>query len=170
MRRLAGALAVGLLVVAGCSATGGDGGGLGSPASSVAAGAAKTGVAMPFNWVDGKGQVTIHSMKWVTKGATANDSPPENGSYLVMDVSVEATSGSISVNPLYVVGVDQEGHTYDALSGSLGGFKPKLDSSELAAGKKRRGLVALDMPRAAGSSVEYQSPLGDTLVEWKVPA
>lgn len=171
MRRLVGAIAVAGVLLAGCSSTGttGSSGGNAAAPTSAAVPAASLGKPATFEWMDDSaGQITIHTMKWQKKGKGNYAPAPENGAYLVMDVTVESTKGTVSPNPLYFAAIDKDGRKYDGL-GSMSGWEPSLDSSDLAAGKKRRGYIAIDMPQAAGT-IEFQAPLGETLIEWKLPA
>jgi len=147
--------------------------GPGAPATvqlTVAAGdqALAIGATADFSWgSQGKGTATVYTAENKDQANETFIGPPKNGRFVLLDVGVTATEGTISANPLYWEAVDAQGQSYGAELGSAG-YSPQLDSGDLAAGSTSRGYVAFDVP-AGPLTVDLTEPLGGVLASWSIP-
>ena len=126
------------------------------------------GTPVPFVWSNyptrAEGVATLHSATWDT-------TPPEfgtlkNGASLILDVTIEATVGTVNANPLYWQARDAEGRVYDyAFTSSK---DPGLAAGDVVAGSKSRGFVTIDAPQVP-VTVELVPVLGSTVASWSVP-
>lgn len=146
----------------------GDAGAVASSSASVpsAETVPPVGSSVPFTWSrSGEGIATVNTAEWTTEAPNQFSGPPKNGAYLVLDVTVEATEGTISANPLYWQAKDVEGHTYDYAFTSV--KDPGLATGELPAGEKSRGFVAIDSPQLA-VTVQLVNPGQQVVASWAV--
>ena len=126
------------------------------------------GAAAEFEWgSQGAGTATVYSAENKDQAGDSFAGPPKNGRYLLLDVDVTATEGTVSANPLYWEAADAQGRSYDVELGSAG-YSPQLDSGDLAAGSTSRGYVVFDVP-AGPVTVDLTEPLGGVLASWSVP-
>lgn len=112
--------------------------------------------------------VTLDSITTVAKGGPPLDTKPESGTFVILDVSFEGKSGSYPVNPLYFHLVKPDGTDVDQTDGSaiFASPEPDLGSSDLQAGQKVSGKVALDAKLDAGSKIVLLDPLDKVIGEW----
>ena len=126
------------------------------------------GATAGFSWgSQGKGTATVYTAEDKSEANETFIGPPKNGRYVLLDVGVTATEGTISANPLYWKAVDAQGHSYGAELGSAG-YAPQLDSGDLPTGSTSRGYVAFDAP-VGPLTVDLTDPLGGVLASWSVP-
>jgi hypothetical protein len=141
-----------------------------APTEAAADAIPPVGSSIPFTWSafgdDDQGTATVNTAEWTTE-ADEFGGLPDNGAYLILDVTVEATKGSVSVNPLYWSAKDAEGRTYK--SGFTSGKDPALDSGDIPAGQKSRGFVAIDAPQVP-LTVQLSSMGSGAVASWAVPA
>lgn len=101
-------------------------------------------VGKPFTMDLGNGDVariTILSAVRKTSVNTQFSSPAENGSYLLLDVLWETTSGETSSNPFYFSAKDANGRKADQ---NLF-VDDQLGSGKILPGDKSRGFIAFDV-------------------------
>jgi hypothetical protein len=161
-RALTAAAAAGTLLLSGC---GGDGGSeqaapatvtatvtvtadppSSSPSASSSSAAAQTagvGATVGFEQYGDAGTITLHGVRRISQAEGPIGGTPTNGGYVVIDVTVSATAGTVTPNPLAFRAVGPDNRTYDS---ELGVLEQQMDSSEVPAGRSVRGEVAFDAP------------------------
>ena len=168
---------VGLIVIIG-SATGGSGGetevgpitpNAEQPAEQPADAPEETklpGIGDSASWsgFGSGGTVTLNSVRRITSPESPTGTPPENGSYLVADVTVEAADGTVSGNPMFWVVQSEDGTTYPA---DITALAAPIDSAQLQPGRQTRGEVAFDAPEGA-LLLDYRSPAGEPLATFSI--
>jgi Domain of unknown function (DUF4352) len=164
---------VGLIVIIG-SATGGSGGEtevsrITPDAEQPADAPEKTerpGIGDSASWsgFGSGGTVTLNSVRRITSPESPTGTSPENGSYLVADVTVEAADGTVSGNPLFWVVQSEDGTTYPA---DITALASPIDSAQMAAGRQTRGEIAFDAPEGA-LLLDYRSPVGEPLATFSI--
>ena len=172
-----GLIVVGLIVIIG-SATGGSGGetevgpitpNAEQPADAPADAPAETkrpGIGDSASWsgFGSGGTVTLNSVRRITSPESPIGTSPENGSYLVADVTVEAGDGTVSGNPLFWVVQSEDGTTYPA---DITALASQIDAAQLQPGRQTRGEVAFDAPEGA-LLLDYRSPVGEPLAIFSI--
>lgn len=119
---------------------------------------------------DGSAQtVTVKSVKSFSKACNSFFPEPDNGLYVVVDVTVAVTKGEVSINPLSFEWVGEDGTTANALSGAFSGCeKNSLDSAtDVRAGQKRAGQITFDVASAKGSIEFTPDIFGSAGASWK---
>ncbi|SCL36465.1 protein of unknown function [Micromonospora pallida] len=105
---------------------------------------------------EGTVEITIDRFTTSNKGCRSFAPDPDEGMYLIADVTVRVTKGTASVNPFYFEWVGQDGKTANGLVGALSGCGSPLASGvDLRSGSKRTGTVVFDVADKKGV-VEYQ--------------
>ena len=174
---IVGLIVVGLIVIIG-SATGGSGGetevsritpDAEQPAEQPADAPEETkwpGIGDSASWsgFGSGGTVTLNSVRRITSPELPTGTSPENGSYLVADVTVEAGDGTISGNPMFWVVQSEDGTTYPA---DITALASQIDSAQLQPGRQTRGEVAFDAPEGA-LLLDYRSPVGESLATFSI--
>jgi Domain of unknown function (DUF4352) len=110
------------------------------------------------------GTVTLNSVRRITSPESPSGTSPENGSYLVADVTVEAADGTVSGNPLFWVVQSEDGTTYPA---DITALASQIDSAQLQPGRQTRGEVAFDAPEGE-LLLDYRSPGGESLATFSI--
>jgi hypothetical protein len=168
---------VGLIVIIG-SATGGSGGetevgpstsNAEQPADAPADAPAEIelpGIGDSASWsgFGSGGTVTLNSVRRITSPESPSGTSPENGSYLVADVTVEAADSTVSGNPVFWVVQSEDGTTYPA---DITALASQIDSAQLQPGRQTRGEVAFDAPEGA-LLLDYRSPVGEPLATFSI--
>ena len=111
------------------------------------------------------GTVTLNSVRRITSPESPTGTSPENGSYLVADVTVEAADGTVSGNPMFWVVQSEDGTTYPAAD--ITALASQIDSAQMAAGQQTRGEIAFDAPEGA-LLLDYRSPAGESLATFSI--
>ena len=168
-----GLIVVGLIVIIG-SATGGSGGEtevgpIMSNAEQPADATGETerpGIGETASWsgFGSGGTITLNSVRRITSPESPTGTSPENGSYLVADVTVETGDGTISGNPVFWVVQSEDGTTYPA---DITALASPIDSAQLQPGRQTRGEVAFDAPEGA-LLLDYRSPVGEPLATFSI--
>ena len=168
-----GLIVVGLIVIIG-SATAGSGGrtevGTITPNAEQPADAPEEtklpGIGDSASWsgFGSGGTVTLNSVRRIPSPESPIGASPENGSYLVADVTVKAADGTISGNPLFWVVQSEDGTTYPA---DITALAAQIDSAQIAAGRQARGEVAFDAPEGE-LLLDYRSPAGEPLATFSI--
>ncbi len=172
-----GLIVVGLIVIIG-SATGGSGGEIEvsritpdaeQPAEQPADAPEETqrpGIGDSASWsgFGSGGTVTLNSVRRITSPESPTGTSPENGSYLVADVTVEAADGTVSGNPSFWVVQSEDGTTYPA---DITALASQIDSAQLQPGRQTRGEVAFDAPEGA-LLLDYRSSVGEPLATFSI--
>ncbi|WP_406074836.1 DUF4352 domain-containing protein [Micromonospora sp. NBC_01638] len=115
---------------------------------------------------DGTVEITVTKFRSATKPCTSRGLKPDEGMYVIADVTVAVTKGTASSNPLFFHWVAADGTKTTAIGGALSGCgKPMPASNDLAAGTKRTGSVVFDVPDTSGA-LEYQHQF-KTAGSWK---
>lgn len=91
---------------------------------------------------DGESEVTITAASWGTSNGSSFEA--ENGGYLSVELTWEAISGDVSVNPLYFTVLDADGNegTYDYFGDTT------LESGQLAPGETAQGTLSFDVAQS----------------------
>ncbi len=110
------------------------------------------------------GTVTLNSVRRITSPESPTGTPPENGSYLVADVTVEAADGTVSGNPVFWVVQSGDGAIYPA---DITALASPIDSAQLQPGRQTRGEVAFDAPEGE-LLLDYRSPVGEPLATFSI--
>src|SRR3712207_4683565 len=170
---IAGLIVVGLIVIIG-SATGGSGGetevGTITPDAEQPADAPeetkRPGIGDSASWsgFGSGGTVTLNSVRRIPSPESPNGTSPENGSYLVADVTVEAGDGTVSGNPVLWFVQSEDGTTYPA---DITALAAPIDSAQLQPGRQTRGEVAFDAPEGE-LLLDYRSPVGESLATFSI--
>jgi Domain of unknown function (DUF4352) len=92
------------------------------------------------------GAITLHSVDRVQQPPDSIFEAPDSGSYLVIEVTVEAEAGDVSANPFNFRLQDEAGHTYEYSDGADEAIDDPVDSAPIAPGRKVRGFVGFDAP------------------------
>ena len=90
--------------------------------------------------------VTVANAKQYAKEPGDFGSEPENGTFLVLDVTAVCKGGSYHVNPFNFKFVAKDGTVTE---GAFVSFKPDLRATDLSKGQKAAGKIAFDVPKAA---------------------
>ncbi|WCN82216.1 DUF4352 domain-containing protein [Micromonospora sp. LH3U1] len=115
---------------------------------------------------DGTVEITVTKFRSATKPCTSRGLKPDEGMYVIADVTVAVTKGTAAANPRFFHWVAADGTKTNAIGGSLSGCgKPIPASNDLAAGTKRTGSVVFDVHDTSGA-LEYQHQLR-TAGSWK---
>ena len=95
---------------------------------------------------NGTGTATVWTAEWTQiNPASYDDAPAANGAFLILDVSLQGVTGTVSTNPYDWTLKDAQGHSYTY---SWSGQEPILhDSGPLAAGEIARGFLTFDVPQ-----------------------
>ncbi len=120
---------------------------------------------------DSEAKGTIRSAKTYRKACEDFMPDPKNATFVVVDVVVEQTKGTGSVNPLDFTFVADDDTTASGLSAAMSGCDtPSLDSSNsLQAGQKRAGKIAFDATSGSGTVEWAPGGLGaKTVGSWKI--
>ncbi|WP_425413615.1 DUF4352 domain-containing protein [Micromonospora inyonensis] len=105
---------------------------------------------------EGTVEITITRFTTSNKGCRSFAPDPDEGLYLIADVTVRVIKGTASVNPFYFEWVAEDGKTANGLVGALSGCGTPLSSGvNLRTGSKRSGTVVFDVADRKGV-VEYQ--------------
>ena len=110
------------------------------------------------------GTVTLNSVRRITSPESPTGTSPENGSYLVADVTVEAADGTVSGNPVFWVVQSEDGTTYPA---DITALASQIDPAQLQPGRQTRGEVAFDAPEGE-LLLDYRSPVGESLATFSI--
>ncbi|MEV4824019.1 hypothetical protein [Micromonospora sp. NPDC049274] len=111
-------------------------------------------------------EITVTKFSTATKPCTSYGLKPDEGMYVIADVTVTVTKGTGSANPFYFQWVAADGTETNAIAGILSGCgKPMPAANDLTVGTKRTGSVVFDVPDASGV-LEYQHEFA-TAGSWK---
>ena len=110
------------------------------------------------------GTVTLNSVRRITSPESPTGTSPENGSYLVADVTVEAADGTVSGNPMFWVVQSEDGTTYPA---DITALAAPIDSAQMQPGRQTQGEVAFDAPEGT-LLLDYRSPVGESLATFSI--
>ena len=170
---IVGLIVIGLIVIID-SATGGSGGqtevGTITPNAEQPADAPeeteRPGIGDSASWsgFGSGGTVTLNSVRRIASPESPTGTSPDNGSYLVADVTVEAADGTVSGNPLFWVVQSEDGTTYPA---DITALAAQIDSAQLQPGRQTRGEVAFDAPEGE-LLLDYRSPVGESLATFSI--
>lgn len=110
--------------------------------------------------------VTVHTAEW--KDALEGDyvDPPVDA-FLVLDVTIESTKGTVEYYSGDWTAKDVDGREYDDAF-AFGSDLNLLSGGTLAEGEKVRGAIVFDMPRGE-STLIYSRGYGDLGVSYKIP-
>ena len=89
----------------------------------------------------------------------------KNGASLILDVTIEATVGTVNANPLYWQPRDAEGRVYTCAFTSS--KDPGLAAGDVVAGSKSRGFVTIDATQVP-VTVELVPGFGSPVASWSV--
>ncbi|MFF4876682.1 hypothetical protein [Micromonospora sp. NPDC000668] len=115
---------------------------------------------------DGTVEVTVTKFSTATKPCASYGLKPDNGMYVIADVTVTVTKGTGSANPLYFQWVAADGTETNAIAGIFSGCGKSMSAGNgLAAGTKRTGTVVFDVSGTNGV-LEYQHEF-ETAGSWR---
>lgn len=115
---------------------------------------------------EGAGTWQVRRYSWQRTANGEEAAPPED-SYLILDVLMTATEGTVQVNPLYFSVRTRGGDVGSSLGAD--GNEPVLASRQLAAGESIDGIVSFDVPRA-DTTVTLVDELGNQAAQIEIPA
>lgn len=122
--------------------------------------------AIAYQTQEGAATLQIRRFSW-QRTANGQQAAPPQQHYVVLDIQITATEGTVPVNPLYFVG-RTPGQTYAPTMGADGN-EPVLASTDLGANQTVEGLIAFDAPRTQ-LTVQINDELGRSVGEVVVPA
>ncbi|WP_243709777.1 DUF4352 domain-containing protein [Micromonospora sp. 15K316] len=99
---------------------------------------------------DGTVEITVTKFSTRTKGCNEFAPEPDKGVYLIADVTVAVTKGSVSVNPLYFQWVAADGTETNAIAGLFAGCGENLEPGDVSAGRKRTGTLVFNVANKNG--------------------
>ncbi|WP_220039614.1 DUF4352 domain-containing protein [Micromonospora endophytica] len=115
---------------------------------------------------DGTVEITVTRFRTVREGCQSFAPNPQQGRYLIAEVTATVTKGTGSINPFFFTWVAENGSTVNGLVGALSGCGEPLGAgNDLRAGSKRSGTVVFDVADTRGV-LEYQH-LFETAGSWK---
>jgi hypothetical protein len=121
---------------------------LGAPAGTAGIGGSGTVVGEAHSSVsDFQAKLTLNSVCSTTGKVTTYGSPPTQGAYYVLNVTVEVSRGDTSASPSAFYIQTPDGTRYD---GSYTSVEPRLSASTVKAGQKVRGNIVIDAPPGHG--------------------
>lgn len=127
----------------------------------------KVGATVELEQGTGRFTVKLVSAKWVTKGGGDKGATPTSGNYLVLDVLLTATDGTVTSDWRDFSASDAAGAEHQPVP-TTSGYEPYLSSKALAAGEKTRGRVVFDLAKGQ-TLVLLADPSGNPLATWNVP-
>ncbi|WP_327042612.1 hypothetical protein OG400_10160 [Micromonospora ureilytica] len=111
-------------------------------------------------------EITVTKFSSATKPCKSHGLKPGEGMYVIADVTVTVTKGTVSTNPLYFQWVAADGTRTTAIGGAFSGCgKPMPAVDDLPAGTRRTGSVVFDVHDTSGA-LEYQDQF-QTAGSWK---
>ncbi|MGQ5260468.1 hypothetical protein ACTWLT_06885 [Micromonospora sp. ZYX-F-536] len=115
---------------------------------------------------DGTVEITVTKFSTATKPCASYGLQPDEGMYVIADVTVTVTKGTGSANPFYFQWVAADGTETNAIGGAFSGCgKPMPAGNDLTAGTRRTGSVVFDVHDTRGA-LEYQHEF-ETAGSWK---
>ncbi|MGV9211171.1 DUF4352 domain-containing protein [Micromonospora sp. RB23] len=101
-------------------------------------------------------EITVTKFHTATKPCKTYGLKPDEGLFVIADVTVTVTKGTGSANPLFFQWVAADGTETNAVTGAFSGCgKPIPAGNDLAAGSRRTGSVVFDVHDTSGV-LEYQ--------------
>ncbi|PWR06542.1 hypothetical protein DKT68_22100 [Micromonospora acroterricola] len=114
----------------------------------------------------GTTEITVTKFSTATKPCKSYGLKPDEGMYVIADVTVRVTKGTGSVNPLFFQWVAADGTETNAIAGAFSGCgKPMPAGNGLTVGTTRTGSVVFDVADTNGV-LEYQHEF-ETAGSWK---
>jgi hypothetical protein len=138
-----------------------------APAAEVPEAPAAPAVGKPFTMDLGNGDVARITILSAVRKASVNtqfSSPAKNGSYLLLDVLWETSSGETSSNPFYFSAKDANGRKADQ---NLF-VDDQLGSGKILPGDKSRGFIAFDVVPGP-ATVMISDPLMQEAARIQIP-
>jgi hypothetical protein len=113
-------------------------------------------------------RIVVTSATWRDTNCEENEFiPPPEGRLLVLDVTIQVTKGTASVNPFFFEYADSDGVT-----GNLSifdGCEPRLDSgNDLPAGTTLTGKIVFDVTGRTTGTVSYSDWLSGPAASWTI--
>lgn len=116
----------------------------------------KPGSTLTVETFTGTIEVTVKSFRTSKTACDRYGVKPDEGMYLIADVTVKITEGTGSINPLFFNWVGDDGTTANAISGAFSGCGKSLDSGNgMRTGTLRSGQVVFDVSSTRGA-LEYE--------------
>lgn len=143
-----------------------------STETTVPPGAADLSLTEDLEVTDGDNSVraTVHinSVRTSKRPKSEFGEPPANGTFVIVNVTVTVSKGTLPVNPLYFAFQAPDGTIYHPGDGNslLAGFDPELDALDVPAGQRVRGNVVFDGRYGHGAKLQYESPTGEIIGTW----
>ncbi|MBM0238144.1 DUF4352 domain-containing protein [Micromonospora sp. ATA32] len=126
----------------------------------------KTGDTLVLTDDDGTIEITVTKFRTSTKGCKSYAPAPDEGMYLIADVTAEVTTGKGSVNPFFFNWVADDGTKTNGIGGAFSGCGNLLPSGNgMGVGSKRSGTVVFDVPDKNGT-LQYEHQF-ETAGSWK---
>ncbi|MDG4807772.1 DUF4352 domain-containing protein [Micromonospora sp. WMMD1120] len=124
------------------------------------------GDTLVVNGDEGTIEITVTKFRSATKPCRSSGDKPDEGVYLIADVTVEVTKGTAPATPTAFQWVATDGtRTRATGAASSGCGKPMPATKSLTAGARRTGSVVFDVPDTAGA-LEYRHR-STTAGSWK---
>lgn len=115
----------------------------------------------------GMAHVVVDAYSWRSTG-TGDRSKPPSQQYLVLRLTITATSGTVTVNPLYYTVRQPDGSLADPTMGADGN-EPLLGVTELGTGESISGVVTFDVP-PQNTILAYTDETGTVVGAATIPA
>lgn len=126
----------------------------------------KPGDTLIINDEDGTIRITVGNFRTSTTACKKYFPAPDEGMYLIADVTAEVTKGTGSINPFFFRWIASDGTESNGLSGAFSGCGKLLPSgNDLPVGSKRAGQLIFDVKDKNGT-LEYEHKL-KTAGSWK---
>ncbi|MFF7293506.1 DUF2510 domain-containing protein [Microbacterium sp. NPDC008134] len=122
------------------------------------------GSPVTVNQYSGESEVTITAASWGTSNGSSFEA--ENGGYLSVELTWEAISGDVSVNPLYFTVIDADGveGTYDYFGDAT------LESAQLTPGETVQGTLSFDVAQSDSYTIVITDELLQDVAEVTIEA
>ena len=135
----------------------------GVPTAPVEVTGGDLGRAVTLTGPDGTATLTASAATWTPEGELA---PEEGSSYLVVDVALSGTSGSVAVGGVFTVAISGDGARHTIAYGPV--LDRLLASTRLREGVTAQGQLGYQLPPGP-VRIEFQDPGGSVLGSISVP-
>ncbi|MCI4064153.1 hypothetical protein MRQ36_16720 [Micromonospora sp. R77] len=126
----------------------------------------KPGDTLIINDDDGTIRITVGNFRTTTTACKKYFPAPDEGMYLIADVTAEVTKGTSSINPFYFKWIASDGTETTGIGGAFSGCGKLLPSgNDLPTGSKRAGQLVFDVKDKNGT-LEYEHKF-KTAGSWK---
>lgn len=134
-----------------------------TPAAPAGPQAAVAGQTLHISTSEGTAAYTVDNLQPVPAEALMI---PAKGTMYAVDVTIQAETGSTTVNGFYFVARAADGTT---IAPAVGAVNPGITSGQLTQGQKMAGHIAYDVPQGESIvQITLRDPRGKPLAAWSV--